>query len=191
MPYADPRARHLYSLRYRREHHQERLEYDRQYRAKNREKLAAYRRQWIAKNKTTWSAYWRGYRQRLKFEVLSHYARGPPKCACCGESLIEFLTLNHVNGDGATHRRSLTIPGAMKNRRGKIGSGQTGGHRFYSWLKQMGYPSDIELNVLCWNCNAAIGFFKICPHVERPETFIPKHAKMQVEVVRVSRVVRA
>jgi hypothetical protein len=48
---------------------------------------------------------------RRKYRVLSHYSNGVPVCACCGESLIGFLTLDHINGDGAQHRKALGIHG--------------------------------------------------------------------------------
>jgi hypothetical protein len=52
------------------------------------------------------------------------------------ESLIaRALTLDHINGDGATQRRAI--------RKG-------GGRGFYSWVKRNGYPKDLQ--VLCWNC---------------------------------------
>jgi hypothetical protein len=41
----------------------------------------------------------------LRVEVMGHFsADGVPRCACCGEQEIEFLHIDHVNGDGAAHR---------------------------------------------------------------------------------------
>jgi len=37
--------------------------------------------------------------QALKFEVFSHYSKGEPKCACCGEDAsLDFLTIDHMKG---------------------------------------------------------------------------------------------
>ena len=69
---------------------------------------------------------------RLKKAVLSHY--GPLKCACCGEPHIELLTLDHMNGDGAAHRK--------KHPKAK---------NLYIWLRQNDYPPGYE--ILCFNCN--------------------------------------
>lgn len=91
---------------------------------------------------------------RLRDEVMKHYGS---KCACCGESSIEFLTLDHVNDDGATHRRAMN--------RGKNKS--FGGWRLYRWLKSHNYPNEIELQILCWNCNEAKRFYEVCPHQKR------------------------
>lgn len=53
--------------------------------------------------------YCQAYRQRIKQKVFDHYGE---RCACCGETERLFLTLDHVNNDGAEHRRSInTIRG--------------------------------------------------------------------------------
>lgn len=78
----------------------------------------------------------------LKFEVLSHYG----VCYCCGESRIEFLTIDHINGDGAVHRKEINMIG----------------YRFYVWLRNNNYPE--EFRTACANCNMATRFNKVCPH---------------------------
>jgi hypothetical protein len=90
----------------------------------------------------------REYRVKLRLEVLSHYSNGEPKCACCKESQIEFLAIDHINGGGTKHRK-------------RIG----GGMHTYLWLKKQGYPKGYR--VLCHNCNQAYGFFGYCPHNKR------------------------
>jgi len=80
----------------------------------------------------------------LKLDVFTHYSGGTPKCACCGSTYTEFLTLDHINGDGAQHRRELK------------------GRRVYRWVKAHDYPSGFQ--VLCMNCNFAKGMFGFCPH---------------------------
>lgn len=84
----------------------------------------------------------------LKLEVLNAY--GGTRCKCCGEEHTEFLTLDHVNGGGNEHRLALT-------------GSRTGG-RLYRRLKELGYPNDPPLQVLCLNCNWAKGHFDSCPH---------------------------
>lgn len=83
----------------------------------------------------------------LKVEVMDAYGG---KCACCGESTLEFLTIDHVNGDGHEHRKSV----------GK-------GKNIYRDIKRQGFPQDGRYQVLCFNCNIALGFYGYCPH--RPE----------------------
>ncbi len=79
----------------------------------------------------------------LKHEVFSHYSGGTPHCNCalCPEKTndVAFLTIEHIGGGGAEHRRSLSKTTSFT------------GNKFYSWLKQHGYPPGYE--VLCFNCN--------------------------------------
>jgi hypothetical protein len=84
------------------------------------------------------------YHRKLKLEVLVAYGGS---CACCGEAGIDFLHLDHINGDGKEHRRSLA---------GNPGS-------FYLKLREFGFPNDPPLRVLCDNCNYAVQFGR-CPH---------------------------
>jgi hypothetical protein len=83
--------------------------------------------------------------QRIKREVMQHY--GNCMCACCGESHLEFLAIDHVNGGGRKHRKEIR---------------SKGGCHFYLWLRRNGYPEGYQ--VLCHNCNLAKSCFGICPH---------------------------
>ncbi len=88
------------------------------------------------------------YRRKLKIKVLAHYSGSEiPFCACCREDHLEFLTIDHIHGDGAEHRKT------MANR---------GRNTMYRWLIQNGYPDGFR--VLCYNCNCAMGFYGYCPH---------------------------
>lgn len=84
---------------------------------------------------------------KCKIEVFTHYSNGTPKCACCGEMLIGFLTIDHIDGDGKKQRIKL-----------KISSGNT----FYYWLRRTGYPKGYQ--VLCFNCNCGRYHNGVCPH---------------------------
>lgn len=83
--------------------------------------------------------------QKLKIEVLNAY--GGIRCVCCGEDAIEFLSIDHTEGNGKKHMRAI---------------GCRGGSNFYHWLKRNHYPSGFQ--VLCLNCNFAKGHFGHCPH---------------------------
>lgn len=85
--------------------------------------------------------------QALKQLVFATY--GGAKCACCGELHQEFLSIDHANGDGAAHRKSIGVPNG------------TGGN-IYGWLKRNKFPEGFR--VLCMNCNFALGHFGYCPH---------------------------
>lgn len=90
----------------------------------------------------------RNYR-RLRLEVMSHYmppGSVKPSCACCGESIFEFLSLDHINGGGMKHRKEIAKVGSV----------------FYRWIKNHGFPPGYR--ILCHNCNQAIGNWGYCPH---------------------------
>lgn len=76
-------------------------------------------------------------------------AYGGILCACCMvPKQIEFLTLDHVNNDGAQERK-------IKRRTGKT---------LYLWLRTRNFPDKEKYQVLCWDCNGAKGIYGICPH---------------------------
>lgn len=85
----------------------------------------------------------REHSQALRQKVVLAYGG---KCACCGESTIEFLVIDHIAGDGAEHRKSIGGSGAL-----------------YGWLRNNGYPKD-NFRLLCHNCNSARGLYGYCPH---------------------------
>ena len=93
----------------------------------------------------------KGYRVRSRWEVLSVYSEGDLSCKCCGEKEYKFLTIDHINNDGAEERR-------------RYSTARSGGGWFYA-LKKRGYPKGYQ--VLCYNCNCAKGRYGICPHQEK------------------------
>ncbi len=87
----------------------------------------------------------RGLTRRKKREVMDGYGG---KCACCGETELAFLTIDHIDGGGCKHRRSLNM-GA--------------GVQFYRKLLREGCPSGYQ--VLCFNCNMGRAVNGgVCPH---------------------------
>lgn len=81
---------------------------------------------------------------RARKQTVIDYYGG--KCNCCGESLIEFLTIDHINNDGAEHRKRM----------GK-------GTKIYMDIIRNNFPSG-QYRVLCFNCNITRGFYGYCPH---------------------------
>jgi hypothetical protein len=88
--------------------------------------------------------------QELKNQVFEHY--GGYKCVCCGETTKEFLMLDHINNDGADHRRKV-----FGENRGN-GSSRT----LYLWIIRNEFPELFQ--VLCANCNWGKRDTGICPH---------------------------
>ena len=103
----------------------ERREYHRNYRRINAVRLARKKKE---------------YYQRLKTDGIKQYGG---KCACCGESIEEFLTLEHKYGRPANEKRKT-------------------GKKMWEKAKSEGYPD--SYTVLCFNCNCAKGAFGYCPH---------------------------
>lgn len=101
-------------------------------------------------NKEELRVKFKKWREELVVETIFHYSNGTMKCACCSETEIKFLTLDHINNDGAKQRRKLKL---------------AGGWRFYYWLKLHNFPDDLALQVLCANCQ--LGKERnngVCPH---------------------------
>jgi len=131
-----------YNATYYAEHKQERKVYRATYYANHKEWDKAYH----AAHREKRLAYATAYQSALKLAALNAY--GGPRCACCGETLIRGLTLDHIHGDGAAHRREAA--------RG------TGGTSPYRWVKKNNYP--LGFQVLCGTCNIAKGTGDHCPH---------------------------
>lgn len=94
------------------------------------------------------------HRLRLKWEVLEYYSKGDALCACCGEDCIAFLTLDHVNNNGAKHRRELGYDKSSPRKLDLI-----------KWVKANNYPEGFQ--VLCFNCNAGKYINGgVCPHIK-------------------------
>lgn len=83
-------------------------------------------------------------RQLERIEVLAYYSKGTPICECCGESHMEFLGIDHINGGGSKHRKESNCT------------------NIYRLLKKNNFPEGYR--VLCHNCNLSIGFYGYCPH---------------------------
>lgn len=84
---------------------------------------------------------WHRYRR----QIIEAYGGS---CQCCGETEDVFLTIDHVNGGGTAHRRSLG----------------GGNRRMMLAIIAAGFPSEYQIQ--CFNCN--LGRSRnggICPHV--------------------------
>jgi hypothetical protein len=144
------------------------------YRERNREKFNQRMRDWRAENREKSREMSREWRNRklamatpeeaaqirraeadktrriqavCRDQVFAAY--GGYKCNCCGETEPMFLSIDHINNDGAAERKSGKYKG--------------GGSAFYNWLRKTGFPEGYQ--VLCMNCQ--VGKHKnggVCPH---------------------------
>jgi len=117
------------------------------YNSKDRDRVNGWSKKWIVSNYEKNKEVHKKNREKVRFGCLTAYGGNPPKCACCGESHIHFLCIDHINNDGAEQRRN-GLPRA--------------GVGLYQYLKKNNYPSGFQ--ILCHNCNCAKGFYGICPH---------------------------
>lgn len=86
------------------------------------------------------------YRVELRREVIAAYG-GRCTCPPCGEAQFEFLTLEHLRGDGAAHRAAVG-----RNAQAQLLD-----------IKKRGFPA--EYTILCYNCNLAKAIYGTCPHL--------------------------
>ena len=99
-----------------------------------------------SRNKDKMNVQQQNRRIKLKNEIFTHYGN---KCSCCDEIEPVFLTIDHINNDGAQFRKE-------KKRLG---------YWFHGWIKTQGFPSNLQL--LCQNCNWAKAHGG-CPHQIMP-----------------------
>ena len=97
----------------------------------------------MPRDREKYRAWVKNYDRNIRLEVLAHYGN---LCACCGETTEEFLTIDHINGGGSAHRKSIKRTGSS----------------FYRWLKFHEYPQGYR--TLCYNCNISLGRRGYCPH---------------------------
>ena len=91
------------------------------------------------KGKATIQRAHKRYNHSLKAQVMCAYANGKPVCMCpcgCRISKLKWLTIHHINHDGAKHRKRIGI---------------SSGYAFYLWLKKNNYPPGFA--TVCYNCN--------------------------------------
>lgn len=147
---------------YKQRTHDQSLERQRRYRELHREEIEARRKEWDAKrrsqmtpeqlleHKAHLAKIVRDGHERLREQTFAAY--GGWKCACCGETQRDFLTIDHINNDGGKLRKAGTY--------GKQG---VGGIFMYRWLRKNGFPEGFQ--VLCMNCQVGKARNKgVCPH---------------------------
>jgi hypothetical protein len=129
--------------------------YQRDYYARNKEALkvkaaARYTAQ-MARDPDGVRARRRAYHDRLKNQVLDAYGA---RCTCCGESNRGFLSVDHVNGGGRVHRKTVG-----------------GGTMVYLDIIKREFPAEFQL--LCFNCNLGRELNGgVCPHVAVQEVTV-------------------
>ena len=128
-------------------------EWGKRYYEDNKETVNERNKIWAAKNPESLRKSRKKFTRKRKEYIIAYYSNNTNKCECCNESNIEFLTVDHINGDGAQHRREI------------------GGGHLYHWLTKNKYPEGFR--ILCLNCNFSLGQYGYCPHVgSRPKVSV-------------------
>ena len=89
-------------------------------------------KEWQEKNKEKKLLYSTTWRWNERAKMIKAYGG---KCVCCGETIPEFLTIDHINNDGNEERK--TLPRSKRN-----------GAGFYKWLREQNYPKD-KYQLMC------------------------------------------
>lgn len=109
--------------------------------------------------------------KRLKLRVMAKY--GGAICACCAEKCLSMLTIDHINNDGAKHRKEIgNVYEFAKGKRAIVAD-------FYRWLERNEFPTGFQ--VLCYNCNLSKYRNKgICEHkLDEGSTTIPEGSSLE------------
>ena len=105
---------------------------------------------WNNDNKILMNQYKKKSKDSLRSRVINGYGGC---CNCCGERMVEFLSLDHVLGGGNQERKTKSC----------------GGRAAYMRAIKENFPSDYQ--ILCMNCNFAKGIHGGCPHKKTVEEF--------------------
>jgi hypothetical protein len=92
---------------------------------------------------------------RLDRKLAAFNAYGGPICKCCGETEVSFLSIDHIDNNGAAHRKAIVEEQNWNTSSRSV--------NLALWLKKHNYPPGFQ--VLCMNCQ----FGKklnggVCPH---------------------------
>ena len=98
-----------------------------------------------SRNRIKVNGYYRRVRLEAKLDCFEHYSGGRMECSCCGEKIVEFLTLDHING---------------RDKRNYLD--QIRGSDVYLFLRRRNFPKGYQ--VLCMNCNWGRRWNGTCPH---------------------------
>jgi len=84
-------------------------------------------------------------RKNQKKLVMDHYGN---KCFCCGETNIQFLTIDHINNDGYKQDKKTRVV-------------------LYRWIINNNFPEKM-FQIACYNCNCGRAKNNgICPHQQK------------------------
>jgi hypothetical protein len=152
----DPEARRRYLHDWHVKNRERQNKRTREYYLLNKEKLDAYQKAYREEHKERHYALQAERQRKVKIAVRAFLGG---KCSCCGISEFEFLTIDHVNNDGAKDKKN----------------GIQSSHIYWKILKMLKSftpRSEVEktYRLLCFNCNSSKHFgHGKCVHERRPK----------------------
>ena len=170
-------------------------EYDKNYRQdpENNSKIRAYAREYnsrpenIIKAKERRPKYKGTDKKRLdknRLAVLQYYSKrlsnsDIPCCNCCGETIQEFLAIDHISGKRQMDSEPELIKLGYKSKYNNTA--------LINWILKNNYLKNLPkeyFQILCHNCNLAKGFYGTCPHetARKEEVFAMMEDESSFEV---------
>lgn len=134
----------------RKEYRSNRIKYMNEYLIKNKERIRIRSAKYRMENRDRIIKRRKEIFKERRMAVLLHYGGNPPRCACCGETEIKFLTIDHIAGNGVEHRKQIKDTSVAR------------------WIISNGFPDGFQ--ILCYNCNCSKGFYGQCPHQDNKPT---------------------
>lgn len=123
--------------------------YNRIYHSKHKIRIAAQQKGHrkfyaaeVSESGRAWYSKKKEINEAIRQEMVLAYGG---KCACCGETQHQLLTIDHIFGGGTEHRKQL------------------GGGNLYKALKNQGWPKDLY-RLYCMSCNWSARFTGMCAH---------------------------
>lgn len=110
------------------------------YYKENKEYVLSWNKKYKKRERVKVNKLARNYKRRLREQFLEMYGN---KCACCGETLVEFLTVEHKLGQIGIKKKEIAYDAYRKA------------------IQE--YRPDIY-EIRCWNCNMSKGRYGYCPH---------------------------
>jgi len=105
--------------------------------------------------KSCYSEYRHQYVKETRYKALVHFSlTDAPECLCCGESELEFLCIDHIEGGGKQHRKEM-------------GGGNHQISSVNGFLKMIKDPDKDKYQILCWNCNFSKHKNGECSHKQK------------------------
>lgn len=95
------------------------------------EQVKLKQKEWRQKHKKECAERARRIKQEKKRKVLTHYGHGRLACVECGESRLVCLSIDHINGGGTQHKKTMRTS-------------------MYSYLVKKEFPDGYQ--TLCMNC---------------------------------------